>query len=684
MTTVYLEELRQVVEIDENNIDIIEVGIAGTNGVGVPAGGTTGQVLAKNSNTNYDTEWVDPSGGGAVDSVNGQTGVVVLGKADIGLGNADNTSDANKPVSIATQAALDGKVDENALISGSTKTKITYDEKGLVTAGEDAGIDDILLLRAKIQEIQKSIVTPTFRIIGDSIASQNNSNNKAASGSTTMAITKYPYWWNMVGWRIGNSINNQSTQSVVDNRRYGSNSGIGGDDMSETDARLQAILDTMPETHLVFCVGTNDINAGVSLATLNSRFVQLTTRTINSGKIPDWVPVFPRNATDGANDWGSVGNTQAEKRKIMVAHNEYREKYCRELGIIYTPAHTKISAADGQAATGMTVDGLHLSAIAGWSVAGDWIQSHEHMLPKRNNNFNAYDVYDASTNPYGNILNGALTGTGGAISSGSGTGTVTGTIPNNFQLQKSTSTTTDCVAAIVSRTDGLPGNVLELTFTSYGTGSVSENWRLNYWTGSTTSLASWAVNGDWLYMGAEIEYVGGHGGVGKSCGARLSNSGATTRTASTISFNNTTKTINDSANGFGSFVANRLAVVSGATNGANNSVFKIVSATAGTLTLDPASVLVTESAGASVTVLIPAMTTTSLGASTTTIPDEDTPIIYNETDPMLMPFTGNLVPRYDIYVNGTIAGTYKLRIARPFLRKIQTPSAVLDFLADDN
>lgn len=31
-------------------------------------------------------------------------------KADIGLGNVDNTSDANKPISTATQTALDGKV----------------------------------------------------------------------------------------------------------------------------------------------------------------------------------------------------------------------------------------------------------------------------------------------------------------------------------------------------------------------------------------------------------------------------------------------------------------------------------------------------------------------------------------------------------------------------------------------
>ena len=51
----------------------------------MPTGGTTGQVLAKKSNSNYDTEWVNQSGGGgAVDSVNGQTGTVVLDASDVG------------------------------------------------------------------------------------------------------------------------------------------------------------------------------------------------------------------------------------------------------------------------------------------------------------------------------------------------------------------------------------------------------------------------------------------------------------------------------------------------------------------------------------------------------------------------------------------------------------------------
>ena len=40
-----------------------ELGGGGGTGHGIPAGGTTGQVLAKSSNTSYDAEWVDPQAG---------------------------------------------------------------------------------------------------------------------------------------------------------------------------------------------------------------------------------------------------------------------------------------------------------------------------------------------------------------------------------------------------------------------------------------------------------------------------------------------------------------------------------------------------------------------------------------------------------------------------------------------
>ena len=61
-----------------------DTGAKGADGIGVPSGGSAGQVLAKKSDTDYDTEWITGgSGGGAVDSVNGKTGTVVLSTSDL-------------------------------------------------------------------------------------------------------------------------------------------------------------------------------------------------------------------------------------------------------------------------------------------------------------------------------------------------------------------------------------------------------------------------------------------------------------------------------------------------------------------------------------------------------------------------------------------------------------------------
>jgi len=54
-----------------------------------------------------------------VTSVASKTGAVTLVKGDVGLGNVDNTADANKPVSTATQTALNAKAD---LVAGKLNT----------------------------------------------------------------------------------------------------------------------------------------------------------------------------------------------------------------------------------------------------------------------------------------------------------------------------------------------------------------------------------------------------------------------------------------------------------------------------------------------------------------------------------------------------------------------------------
>jgi len=61
------------------------------------------------------------------------------------------------------QTSLDGKVDENAAITGATKTKITYDAKGLVTAGADATTADIAdsTNRRYVTDAQQTVLTNT-------------------------------------------------------------------------------------------------------------------------------------------------------------------------------------------------------------------------------------------------------------------------------------------------------------------------------------------------------------------------------------------------------------------------------------------------------------------------------------------------------------------------------------------
>ena len=69
----------------------------------------------------------------AVESIGAE--VVTLNKSDVGLGNVDNTSDANKPISNATQAALNdkqSKITANGILKG--------DGTGAITAAEETEV----------------------------------------------------------------------------------------------------------------------------------------------------------------------------------------------------------------------------------------------------------------------------------------------------------------------------------------------------------------------------------------------------------------------------------------------------------------------------------------------------------------------------------------------------------------
>jgi len=145
-------------------------------------------------------------------------------KTALALNNVDNTSDASKPISSATQTALDSKVDENTAITGATKTKITYDSKGLVTAGADATTADIADSTNKryVTDAQATVIGNTSGTnTGDNAVNSlysglatskqdalgftpENVSNKSTSVSTDQASnTKYPSVKSVYDWAVG-------------------------------------------------------------------------------------------------------------------------------------------------------------------------------------------------------------------------------------------------------------------------------------------------------------------------------------------------------------------------------------------------------------------------------------------------------------------------------------------------
>lgn len=102
------------------------------NNITVQRGYYTGDWAISNGTT-----WERIANSGIVSSVNNRTGAIVITKADLELGNVDNTSDLSKPVSVATSNAISLKLDTaggaltgalttSSTIGGATNTELSY------------------------------------------------------------------------------------------------------------------------------------------------------------------------------------------------------------------------------------------------------------------------------------------------------------------------------------------------------------------------------------------------------------------------------------------------------------------------------------------------------------------------------------------------------------------------------
>lgn len=114
-----------------------------------------------------------------VQSVASKTGAVTLVKGDVGLGNVDNTSDANKPISTATQTALNAKQD--SLVSG-TNIKTLEGQSLLGSGNIDLSKSDVGLSNVdNTSDANKPISTATQTALDTKTAKLITTNRQTAS-----------------------------------------------------------------------------------------------------------------------------------------------------------------------------------------------------------------------------------------------------------------------------------------------------------------------------------------------------------------------------------------------------------------------------------------------------------------------------------------------------------------------
>jgi len=153
--------------------DVLTPADIGAEVSGAASTAVAAHVAAADPHPNYTTT-VEAAAAAPVQSVAGRTGAVTLAKADVGLGNVDNTSDASKPVSTATQTALNGK-------ANSVHTHVAADVTDFVAAAAAA---------APVQSVAGRTGAVTLSKTDVSLGNVDNTSdaNKPVSSATQTAL----------------------------------------------------------------------------------------------------------------------------------------------------------------------------------------------------------------------------------------------------------------------------------------------------------------------------------------------------------------------------------------------------------------------------------------------------------------------------------------------------------------
>ncbi|ASR78053.1 minor tail protein [Arthrobacter phage Timinator] len=141
-------------------------------------------------------DWKEIMAAGQVQSVAGKSGVVLLVKADVGLSNVDNTSDLSKPISTATQTALNGKANTSHTHDAADIASGTLAAARLPAATTSAQGAMSAADKTKLDNANASYVASTLALrnsLGDLMATNFYMPASQAQSTLPQAMTRKDY-----------------------------------------------------------------------------------------------------------------------------------------------------------------------------------------------------------------------------------------------------------------------------------------------------------------------------------------------------------------------------------------------------------------------------------------------------------------------------------------------------------
>ena len=250
-------------------------------------------------------------------SITAPTGLV---KGDVGLGNADNTSDANKPVSTATQTALDLK----APLASPTFTGTVTLPSGTVTStmiADDTIVNADINASAAIVDTKLATISTALKV--------SNSATTATDANTASAIVARDGSGNFTAGTITAALtgNASTATTLATARNIAGQSFNGSANISIAPTDLTGVTSTAAELNIL---------DGATLSTAELNFVDGVTSAIQTqidAKAPLASPTFtgtvtiptgasitaPTGLVKGDVGLGNVDNTSDANKPVSTA-----------------------------------------------------------------------------------------------------------------------------------------------------------------------------------------------------------------------------------------------------------------------------------------------------------------------------------------------------------------------------